>query len=92
MARLLEITSQYQKITQEGIDEFIGKYERNEAEVYESTSFDALGSYGSDEKDTEVEEDEAPEVDESEPPKSKLGEMYQLLVLLFPRKKSVHQN
>ena len=27
---------------------------------------------------TEVEEDEAPEVDESEPPKSKLGEIYQL--------------
>ena len=78
MARLLEITSQYATITQEGIDEFIGKYELNEAEVYESTSFDALGSYGSDEEDTEVEEDEAPEVDESEPPKSKLGEMYQL--------------
>lgn len=28
--------------------------------------------------DEEVEEDEAPEVDESEPPKSKLGEVYQL--------------
>ena len=46
MARLLEITSQYATITQEGIDEFIGKYELNEAEVYESTSFDALGNYG----------------------------------------------
>ena len=77
MARLLEITSQYQKITQEGIDEFIGKYELNEAEVYEATSFDALTSYGETEE-PEVEEDEAPEVDESEPPKSKLGEIYQL--------------
>jgi len=76
MARLLEITSQYATITQEGIDEFIGKYELNEAEVYESTSFDALGSYGSDEE-TEVEEDEAPEVSD-EPPVSKLGEVYQL--------------
>ena len=77
MARLLEITSQYQKITQEGIDEFIGKYELNEAEVYEATSFDALTSYGETEE-PEVEEDEAPEVDESETPKSKLGEVYQL--------------
>lgn len=29
-------------------------------------------------EEVEVEEDEAPEVDESEPPKSKLGEIYQL--------------
>ena len=76
MARLLEITSQYQKITQEGIDEFIGKYELNEAEVYEATSFDALTSYGETEE-LEVEEDEAPEVSQ-EPPVSKLGEIYQL--------------
>lgn len=45
MARLLEITSQYATITQEGIDEFIGKYELSEAEVYEATSFDALKIY-----------------------------------------------
>lgn len=77
MARLLEITSQYATITQEGIDEFMATYELNEAEVYEATSFDALGSYGS-EEEPEIEEDEAPEVDESEPPKSKLGEIYQL--------------
>lgn len=42
MARLLEITSQYATITQEGIDEFIGKYELSEADVYEAISFDAL--------------------------------------------------
>lgn len=30
------------------------------------------------EQEGEIEEDEAPEVDESEPPKSKLGEVYQL--------------
>lgn len=77
MARLLEITSQYATITQEGIDEFMATYELNEAEVYEATSFDALTSYGETEE-LEVEEDEAPEVDESEPPKSKLGEIYQL--------------
>jgi len=45
MARLLEITSQYATITQEGIDEFIAKYELNEAEVYEATSFDAIHNY-----------------------------------------------
>ncbi len=48
MARLLEITSQYATITQEGIDEFIGTYELNEADVYEATSFDAVNIYGTD--------------------------------------------
>lgn len=42
MARLLEITSQYATITQEGIDEFIAKYELPEADVYEATAFDAV--------------------------------------------------
>lgn len=76
MARLLEITSQYATITQEGIDEFIATYELNDAEVYEATSFDAL-AFGQTEEEPEVEEDEPPEVS-SEPPVSKLGEVYQL--------------
>jgi len=76
MARLLEITSQYGTITQEGIDEFISKYELPEADVYEATSFDGLGSYGEDDE-VEIEEDEAPEVS-SEPPVSQLGSIYQL--------------
>jgi hypothetical protein len=54
MARLLEITSQYGTITQEGIDTFIAKYELPEQEVYESTSFDAT-RYGD---LTEPEDDE----------------------------------
>jgi len=45
MARLLEITSQYATITQDGIDTFIAEKELNEAEVYEATSFDALKNY-----------------------------------------------
>lgn len=45
MARLLEITSQYATITQEGIDEFMATYELNEAEVYEATSYDAITQY-----------------------------------------------
>lgn len=41
MQRLLEITSQYNTITQEGIDEFIATFELPEFEVMESTNFDA---------------------------------------------------
>lgn len=46
MAILLEVTSQYGTITQEGLDEFIGSYELDEAEVYEATSFDSLRFFG----------------------------------------------
>lgn len=45
MARLLEITSQYATITQTGIYEFIGRYELNDAEIFQSTSFDAVKLY-----------------------------------------------
>lgn len=55
MARLLEITSQYATITQEGIDEFIAKYELQEADVYESTSFDATKYVTRDEFGTDFE-------------------------------------
>lgn len=41
MQRLLEITSQYNTITQEGIDEFIQKFDLPEFDVIQSTSFDA---------------------------------------------------
>lgn len=41
MQRLLEITSQYNTITQEGIDEFIATFDLPEFEVMESTNFDA---------------------------------------------------
>ena len=75
--KLLKISSQYGTITQEGMDEFIAKYELPEQEIYEATAYDAL-RFDEPEPEVEVVEDEAPEVDESEPPKSKLGEMYQL--------------
>ena len=77
MARLLEITSQYATITQEGIDEFIGKYELDEDEVYASTSYDALKNYA-EITETEVKEDKAPELEEIEPPRSNQGTVYQL--------------
>lgn len=75
---LAKVTSQYGTITQEGLDQFIATYDLPEAEIYEATHFDALTVYDTAEPEQEVEEDEAPEVDESEPPKSKLGEIYQL--------------
>ena len=46
MARLLEITSQYATITQEGIDEFIATYELLEVEVFEAVAFDKLPYIG----------------------------------------------
>jgi hypothetical protein len=40
--RLLEITSQYGTITQEGIDEFIATFELPEMEIRELTNFDGI--------------------------------------------------
>lgn len=40
--RLLEITSQYGTITQEGIDEFIATFELPEMEIRDLTSFDGI--------------------------------------------------
>lgn len=61
--RLLEITSQYGTITQEGLDEFIAKFELPEMEVLNNTSFDGIFNF-SIEKEPEEEE---PEFDEKEP-------------------------
>jgi hypothetical protein len=40
--KLLKITSQYQHITQEGLDQFIAEAELPEVEIYEAVHFDAL--------------------------------------------------
>lgn len=40
--RLLEITSQYGTVTQEGLDEYIAKFELPEMEIKELTNFDGL--------------------------------------------------
>ena len=76
-AIVLELTSQYGTVTQEGLDAHIAKYELPEAEIYEATHFGALTVFETVEEEPNVEEDEAPEVSD-EPPKSKLGEIYQL--------------
>lgn len=70
--RVLEISSQYGTITQEGYDQFTA--DLPEAELLETVNFDALGNFPD---DPEVEEDEPPEVSK-EPAKSELGEVYQL--------------
>lgn len=74
--KLLEISSQYGHITQEGFDEFM--VDLPEVEVYEAVAFDALPLLGTTTDEPEVEEDEAPEVDEEAEPTSKRGEVYQL--------------
>lgn len=45
MKRLLQITSQYGTITQEGIDEFIAKYELPEIEIFDTVNFDGIRFY-----------------------------------------------
>jgi DNA modification methylase len=74
-AQLLEITSQYGTITQQGLDAYLEQAELPQAEVVGMVNFDAL-SFA--EPDPEVEEDEPSEVDDKNPPISKLGEVYQL--------------
>lgn len=45
MTRLLQITSQYGTITQEGIDNFIATYELPEVELFETVNFDGIRFY-----------------------------------------------
>ena len=59
--RLLEITSQYGTITQEGIDEFIATFELPEIDVLAHTNFDGIFNFT-------VEQPEEPELPEVEEP------------------------
>jgi hypothetical protein len=53
--RLLEITSQYGTITQEGLDEFYAKFELPEMEMAELTNFDGIFNFKvEDEKQEEL--------------------------------------
>lgn len=54
--RLLEITSQYGTITQEGLDEFYAKFELPEMEMAELTNFDGIFNF-------KVEEEKPEELD-----------------------------
>lgn len=57
MSRLLQITSQYGTITQEGIDNFIATYELPEVEVFELANFDGIRFYDLGEEVSSVPED-----------------------------------
>lgn len=53
--RLLAITSQYGTITQEGLDEYIAKFELPEMEMAELTSFDGIFDFSLQKEDPEFE-------------------------------------
>lgn len=72
---LLEITSQYGTITQEGIDEFIATFELPEIEVIDHTNFDGIFNFPVPEEeksDLEVEPEEEVEIQSVE------GKLYAL--------------
>lgn len=78
---LLEITSQYGTITQEGIDEFIATFQIPEMDVLEHTSFDGIFKFTVDEPEDEPQTEEDFEVPVPEPLEevdSKVGQIYQL--------------
>lgn len=81
-ARLLEITSQYGTITQEGIDEFIAKYELPEMDVLEHTNFDAIFNFKLEPEEEEPEEEVTLEVETPEEDRenivSESGKIYKL--------------
>lgn len=56
--RLLQITSQYGTVTQEGLDEFIAKFELPEMEIMDSTSFDATFKFSVEEEEPEFKPEE----------------------------------
>lgn len=58
--RLLEITSQFGTITQEGIDEYIAKFELPEMHVLDHTNFDGIFNFSI---EPEVEPEEEPELE-----------------------------
>jgi hypothetical protein len=75
--RLLEITSQYGTITQEGLDEFIAKFELPEMEMKELTNFDGIFEFPTMPAEPEPEQ-HTPEIEPDVEIDSVSGEMYAL--------------
>lgn len=74
--RLLAITSQYGTITQEGLDEFIAKFELPEVDTLDLTNFDGVFSFA---VENEPEEDPNFEpVDEDEPRDNRLDKVNEI--------------
>lgn len=84
MQKLLEITSQYAIVTEQGLRDFLQAAELPVAEAMQTVSFPTIGAaFGdgsdSDEEDEgESDDDSTPEADTKTPPKSKPGVVYQL--------------
>jgi hypothetical protein len=53
--RLLQITSQYGTVTQEGLDEYIAKFELPEMEVIDSVNFDSIFKFTIEEEPEDLE-------------------------------------
>ena len=77
---LLEITSQYGTITQEGIDEFIATFELPEMDVKASTNFDAIFQFPM--PTAEPEEPEMPEVE----PEAEIYSVSDAIYILGPHR------
>lgn len=73
--RLLQITSQYGTVTQEGLDEYIAKFELPEMEIKELTNFDSIFDFPMPEAEPEKEQ-HTPEVELEIDVESEEGETY----------------
>lgn len=76
--RLLEITSQYGTITQEGIDEFIAKFELPEIEILDLTNFDGIFNFAVEPSVEDEDTDEPLIPTESIEVVSEVGKIYAL--------------
>ena len=75
--RLLEITSQYGTVTQEGLDEYIAKFELPEMEIKDLTNFDGLFDFPMPSSEPEP-EPHTPEIEIEVEVDSVEGEVYAL--------------
>lgn len=73
--RLLAITSQFGTITQEGLDEYVAKFELEEMDIAELTSFDGVFDFSVEPEPEEPEPDFQPEDQGGENRLDKLNEI-----------------
>jgi len=76
--RLLQITSQYGTVTQEGLDEYIAKFELPEMEIKDLTNFDSIFDFPMAPPPEEEPVDHTPEIEVEVDVESVEGETYEL--------------
>jgi hypothetical protein len=76
--RLLQITSQYGTVTQEGLDEYIAKFELPEMEIKDLTNFDSIFDFPLAPPPEEEPEPHTPEIEVEVEVESVEGETYEL--------------